>query len=127
MDTKHVACYNGSTLTFVGNILEPEVIMSCVHQVMKDSSPPAPHPVGVFTAENRDTWATYRDKLIALGKVHGATGWFHYIMILDKQNEKRYWYALILLYTKEYSGSFRLHTYIVPHTIYCRFLIKCES
>lgn len=73
MDTKHVACYNGLTLTFVGNILEPEVIMSCVHQVMKDPSPPAPHPVGVFTAENRDTWATYRDKLIGLGKVHCRT------------------------------------------------------
>lgn len=61
--------------------------MSCVHQVMKDPSPPSPHPVGVFTAENRDTWAAYRDKLISLGKIQGATDWFHYI-IFDKRNEK---------------------------------------
>lgn len=53
---------------FVGNILEPEVIMSSIHQIMQDPSPPAPHPVGVFTAENRDTWASYREKLISLGK-----------------------------------------------------------
>nr|XP_022297829.1 carnitine O-palmitoyltransferase 2, mitochondrial-like [Crassostrea virginica] len=50
-----------------GNILDPEVIMSSIHQIMQDPSPPAPHPVGVFTAENRDTWASYREKLISLG------------------------------------------------------------
>eukprot|EP00105_Crassostrea_gigas_P016944 XP_011434533.1 PREDICTED: carnitine O-palmitoyltransferase 2, mitochondrial-like [Crassostrea gigas] len=72
-DAKHLLVMrNGNFYMFdvldsKGNILEPEVIMSCVHQVMKDPSPPSPHPVGVFTAENRDTWAMYRDKLIGLG------------------------------------------------------------
>ncbi|XP_056001188.1 carnitine O-palmitoyltransferase 2, mitochondrial-like [Ostrea edulis] len=50
-----------------GNILEPGVIMASLHQIMQDQSPPNTEPVAVFTAEDRDVWASYREKLISLG------------------------------------------------------------
>ncbi|XP_061187817.1 carnitine O-palmitoyltransferase 2, mitochondrial-like [Saccostrea echinata] len=50
-----------------GNIMEPGIIMSNIHQIMKDQSPPSAEPVAAFTAEDRDVWASYREKLISLG------------------------------------------------------------
>jgi hypothetical protein len=41
--------------------------MTNLHYITQDQTPPTSEPVAVFTAEDRDVWATYRDKLLSLG------------------------------------------------------------
>jgi len=46
-----------------GNILPPSRILACVDHIVKMSLNDAEHPLGVLTAENRDTWAAVREKI----------------------------------------------------------------
>jgi hypothetical protein len=41
--------------------------MASLHDIMQDQTPPTSEPVAVFTAEDRDVWASYREKLLSLG------------------------------------------------------------
>lgn len=50
-----------------GNIISPEIILGCLKYICEIKNPPAEHPVGVLTTENRDKWATCRQHLESIG------------------------------------------------------------
>jgi carnitine O-palmitoyltransferase 2 len=54
-------------LFITGMILPPNVIMTHLNYILQDNRPPPELPVGVLTAENRDTWATVREQLLNAG------------------------------------------------------------
>lgn len=41
--------------------------MTHLNYILQDNRPPPELPVGVLTAENRDTWATVREQLLNAG------------------------------------------------------------
>ncbi|XP_023932320.1 carnitine O-palmitoyltransferase 2, mitochondrial [Lingula anatina] len=63
---------NGHMYTFDvldknGMIVSPTEIMSHLQYILSDTRPPPDYPLGYLTAENRDTWAVVRDKLLDAG------------------------------------------------------------
>ncbi|KAK2706367.1 carnitine O-palmitoyltransferase 2, mitochondrial-like [Artemia franciscana] len=50
-----------------GYILPPNEIYSCIKYITSLDLPSSQHPIGVLTSENRDRWATLREKLLSLG------------------------------------------------------------
>jgi len=50
-----------------GYILPPNEIYSCIKYITSLDLPSSQHPIGVLTSENRDRWATLREKLLRLG------------------------------------------------------------
>ena len=46
-----------------GNLYDPDRIYSCVKYVMDDQSYAAEFPIGILTAEHRDTWTLLRQRL----------------------------------------------------------------
>ncbi|OWF48755.1 carnitine O-palmitoyltransferase 2, mitochondrial-like [Mizuhopecten yessoensis] len=59
--------YVFDVLNSEGHIESPDKIMAHVQYILQDNQPPPEFPLGYFTAENRDTWAAYRDQLLANG------------------------------------------------------------
>lgn len=47
-------------------IRNPKEIASCLNKIFNDKTPKSEHPLGVFTASNRDDWAQYRKRLTKL-------------------------------------------------------------
>lgn len=43
--------------------------MACLKYILDDTTPPAEHPIGVLTTENRNTWAKARQHLENIGNV----------------------------------------------------------
>lgn len=72
-NTRHIAVlkngnfYSVDVLNAQGNIESPEVILGRLKYVLSTSAPPAEYPIGVLSAENRDTWATLRQHLVNTG------------------------------------------------------------
>lgn len=72
-NTRHIAVlkngnfYSVDVLDARGNIESPEVILARLKYVLSTSAPPAEHPIGVLSAENRDTWATLRQHMVNTG------------------------------------------------------------
>lgn len=50
-------------LFFLGNVMEPTYITSCLKHILDDKSSPNNFPLGVLTTENRDIWAEARSHL----------------------------------------------------------------
>ncbi|XP_069693874.1 carnitine O-palmitoyltransferase 2, mitochondrial [Periplaneta americana] len=50
-----------------GNILHPTDLLACMKYILDDTTPPAEYPIGILTAENRDTWAKAREHLETIG------------------------------------------------------------
>lgn len=51
----------------IGSILPPERLYTYMHHIVNMKLDNAEHPIGVLTSENRNTWATVREKLEQLG------------------------------------------------------------
>lgn len=72
-NTRHIAVlkngnfYSVDVLDAQGNIVTPEVMLGRLKYVLSTSAPPAEHPVGVLSAENRDTWAALRQHMVNTG------------------------------------------------------------
>uniref|UniRef100_A0A7G3AB42 Putative carnitine o-palmitoyltransferase 2 n=1 Tax=Lutzomyia longipalpis TaxID=7200 RepID=A0A7G3AB42_LUTLO len=75
-DPRHVVVlrkgniYRLDVLDRDGNIEVPEVILGRVKRLLETSSqdPENPHPLGILTTENRNTWATLREHLESLSE-----------------------------------------------------------
>lgn len=39
--------------------------MGSLESILADNIDQSPHPIGIMTTENRDKWATFRDKMIS--------------------------------------------------------------
>lgn len=52
---------------YSGNVMEPAYIMSCLKNILQDTSAANEHPLGVLTTENRDSWAQARAHLESCG------------------------------------------------------------
>jgi carnitine O-palmitoyltransferase 2 len=50
-----------------GNLLPPDALYGCVKYILDSNCKESEYPLGVLTAENRDTWAEVRSKLELLG------------------------------------------------------------
>lgn len=50
-----------------GNLVKPAEIHSHLQYILSDQTPAPSHPLGVLTSENRDVWASLREKLVAAG------------------------------------------------------------
>lgn len=51
----------------IGNILEPQLLLSKLQYILKDDTVPSSHPIGVLTTSERNNWANLRNHLIKLG------------------------------------------------------------
>lgn len=52
---------------FLGNILEPRLLLSKMQYILKDDTIPSNYPIGVLTTAERNRWANLRSDLIKLG------------------------------------------------------------
>ncbi|XP_064632032.1 carnitine O-palmitoyltransferase 2, mitochondrial-like [Lineus longissimus] len=50
-----------------GNIAPPSEILAKVQHILNDNCAPAKHPLGYLSAEERNTWASVREKLLNAG------------------------------------------------------------
>lgn len=50
-----------------GRIIPASTLMTHLNYILQDKTPPPELPVGVLTAENRNTWATVREQLLKAG------------------------------------------------------------
>lgn len=72
-NTRHIAVlmkgnfYSVDVLDTQGNIESPEVILGRLKYVLSISAPSAEYPIGVLSAENRDTWAALRQHMVNTG------------------------------------------------------------
>lgn len=55
---------------YAGDIKSPEFILSSINSILRDSSEPNEHPVGVLTTCERNHWAEIRKNLEKLGNGH---------------------------------------------------------
>lgn len=52
---------------YLGNILEPQLLLSKIQYILKDDTIPSDYPIGVLTTAERNRWANLRNDLIKLG------------------------------------------------------------
>jgi carnitine O-palmitoyltransferase 2 len=50
-----------------GNIFDPSYIYANIKYILSDDRPPAEHPVGLLTTQDRDIWASQRHHLLQMG------------------------------------------------------------
>ena len=54
---------------FVGNILPETELMASIQYILDQKRTENDHPVAVMTSQDRDTWSTVREKLVASGQI----------------------------------------------------------
>lgn len=52
---------------YLGNILEPQLLLSKMQYILNDDIIPSNYPIGVLTTTERNRWANLRNYLIKLG------------------------------------------------------------
>ncbi|KAL4660088.1 carnitine O-palmitoyltransferase 2, mitochondrial [Arapaima gigas] len=56
-----------------GNMVNPAEILAHLQYILSDTVPPPDYPLGFLTTENRDVWASLRDKLVDMGNSEALT------------------------------------------------------
>lgn len=51
----------------IGNILEPELLLSKLKCILSNDIIPSNYPIGILTTGERNNWADLRNRLIKLG------------------------------------------------------------
>lgn len=73
---------------FIGNILEPQLLLSKLQYILKDDIVPSNYPIGVLTTADRNNWANLRDRLIKLGNEESLQTIDNSLLVIALDDEK---------------------------------------
>lgn len=81
--------HNSCFIVYVlGNILEPQLLLSKLQYILKDDISPSSFPIGVLTTAERNNWAELRNYLIQLGNEESLRTIDESLMIIALDDEK---------------------------------------
>lgn len=73
---------------FIGNILEPQLLLTKLQYILNDEIPPSNYPIGILTTAERNNWADFRNYLIRLGNEESLHTIDDSIMMIALDDEK---------------------------------------
>lgn len=72
----------------IGNILEPQLLLSKLQYIMENDTISSNYPIGILTTSERNNWANLRNHLVKLGNEEPLRAIDDSLMLIALDDEK---------------------------------------